>query len=91
MRMFPEVVVDGFSSESALVTSGVTQGTLLFLIYIDTIHVAESITSSIRLFADYCLLYMEIATRKDATALQRDYMSEANTGRWPSISKSAIP
>ena len=53
------VVIDEDSSCSASVTSGVPQGTVLgpfmFLIYVNDI--AESASSTLRLFADDCLLY----------------------------------
>jgi hypothetical protein len=69
-----KVVVDGYCSESSPVTSGVPQGTvvgpMLFLIYID--NITEGVTSSIRLFADDCLLYREIKNTDDAKALQQD-------------------
>ena len=56
------VVVDGYTSDECPVTSGVPQGSvlgpILFLIFINDI--ASSIQSSIRLFADHCLLYRQI-------------------------------
>ena len=69
-----QVVVDGKSSNTSKVTSGVPQGTilgpLLFLIFINDI--TENIQSQIRLFADDCLVYKEIANIKDAETLQKD-------------------
>ena len=54
-----KVVVDGSSSESACMRSGVTQGTvlgpLLFLSYIN--DRPSTVSSQFRLFADDCLLY----------------------------------
>ena len=68
------VVVDGESSNTALVKSGVPQGTvlgpLMFLVYINDIN--ESITSSIRLFADDCVVYNTISKLQDAEQLQND-------------------
>ena len=56
------VVVDGASSQPVSVLSGVPQGTvlgpLMFLLYINDI--AAGISSSLRLFADDCLLYRTI-------------------------------
>ena len=68
------VVVDGFASKEAPVMSGVPQGTvlgpLLFLIFINDI--AAETSSSIRLFADDCLLYREVRTHADCHLLQQD-------------------
>ena len=68
------VVVDGISSSSVSVLSGVPQGTvlgpLLFLIYINDI--ASGVSSSIRLFADDCILYRTIKCEADSIILQRD-------------------
>ena len=56
------------------VTSGVPQGTvlgpLLFLIFIN--DMPESITSSVKLFADDCLVYRTIHSINDAIQLQED-------------------
>ena len=69
-----QVVLDGASSESVSVQSGVPQGTvlgpLMFLIYINDI--TESISLSLRLFADDCILYRTITTEEDAVQLQYD-------------------
>ena len=65
------VLLEGTSSKSHHVLSGVPQGSvlapLLFLIYINDI--TESITSTIKLFADDVL---EINNEADATCLQND-------------------
>ena len=84
-RRTQRVVVDSYSSDSAPVTSGVPQGTvvgpMLFLIYIDDI--TEGITSSVRLFADDCLLYREIRSHEDTVTLQRDLdQLHAWSSRW---------
>ena len=56
------VVVDGQTSNSASVESGVPQGTvlgpLLFLLHINDLP--QSVQSTVRLFADDCLLYRPI-------------------------------
>ena len=69
-----QVVLDGASSESVSVQSGVPQGTvfgpLMFLIYINDI--TESISSPLRLFTDDCILYKTITTEEDAVQLQND-------------------
>ena len=69
-----KVVVEGECSEETPVTSGVPQGTvlgpLMFIMYINDINAETS--SSIRLFADDCLLYRVINSTHDAEKLQGD-------------------
>ena len=68
------VVVDGNSSDKVKVNSGVPQGTvlgpLMFLIYINDVN--EQISSEVKLFADDCLLFREIANKNDNAILQKD-------------------
>ena len=68
------VVVDGSSSGPSNVISGVPQGSvlgpLLFLLYINDI--GDNLTSTLRLFADDCLLYREITCSEDTIRLQAD-------------------
>lgn len=68
------VVLNGKASSYVDVTSGVPQGSvlgpLLFLIYINDISVG--ISSSIRLFADDCVVYRKIKSEQDASQLQND-------------------
>ena len=68
------VVVDGHSSGESPVLSGVPQGTvmgpLLFLLFINDI--SADVSSSIRLFADDCLIYRDIRSPRDAELLQQD-------------------
>ena len=68
------VVVDGECSSESNVKSGVPQGTvlgpLMFILYINDI--ANNTGSSIRLFADDCVLYRVIRGAADAAQLQDD-------------------
>ena len=68
------VVADGKHSKPARVLSGVPQGTvlgpLLFLLHIN--NLPSVVTSSVRLFADDCLLYRSIRCAADQVAFQRD-------------------
>ena len=68
------VVVEGERSKDVPVLSGVPQGTvlgpLMFILFINDI--GENITSSIKLFADDCLLFREINSEQDAKDLQND-------------------
>ena len=69
-----KVVVDGDASSTVHVDSGVPQGTvlgpLMFLLYINDI--GDKIDSTIKLFADDCLLFRQIKTTDDAAQLQKD-------------------
>jgi hypothetical protein len=71
------IVVDGTTSNPVHVGSGVPQGTvlgpLMFLLYINDI--GRDIQSTIRLFADDCLLYRPIHGPEDNIILQRDLQS----------------
>ena len=65
------VMVDGESSDTTPVKSGVPQGMvlgpLMFLVYIN-----ENATSSAQLFSDDCVIYKSIPTLQDANQLQED-------------------
>lgn len=67
-------VLDGETSDFVEVTSGVPQGSvlgpLLFLIFINDIHVG--VTSQLRLFADDCVVYRCIKNDEDSRQLQAD-------------------
>ena len=67
-------MLDGSCSASALVKSGVPQGTvmgpIMFLIYINDI--VDYISSPIRLFADDCLLHRIIQSETNTADLQSD-------------------
>ena len=69
-----KVIIDGESSSETAVLSGVPQGTvlgpLLFLVHINDLP--DCVKSSVRLFADDCLLYREIKSRDDQEILQND-------------------
>ena len=68
------VIVEGEASSETTVDSGVPQGTvlgpLLFLCHINDLP--DRVTSSVRLFADDCLLYRPVQTKDDHQALQDD-------------------
>ena len=68
------VLVEGCTSSTKKVLSGVPQGTvlgpLMFLLYINDID--TNITSSIRLYADDCVLYRVIKSPQDRDLLQQD-------------------
>ena len=69
-----EVILEGKKSSPAPVTSGVPQGSvlapILFLCYINDLP--NQVSSTVRLFADDCLLYRNINTTHDAETLQED-------------------
>ena len=75
-----QVVLEGVSSSSIAVTSGVPQGTvldpLLFILYL--IDLQEGISSQVRLLADDCILYREINTLSDRQELQKDINTLCN-------------
>ena len=89
-----KVVVEGETSNNLKVLSGVPQGTvlgpLMFLLYVNDI--STGIGSSIRLFADDCVLYRVIKTTEDHDQLQHDlniltewtkqWQMVLNPGRW---------
>ena len=74
MERTMKVILDGECSSEVTVESGVPQGTvlglLLFLCHINDI--ADGLSSTIRLFADDCLLYRVINSIQDQKALQED-------------------
>eukprot|EP00795_Rhopilema_esculentum_P015387 gene15387-6623_t len=69
-----KVIIEGESSETVRVKSGIPQGTvlepLLFLLFVNDI--SKNVESSIRLFADDCLLYNEIKNQGNEDRLQND-------------------
>ena len=79
------VVMDGEFSNVAAVTSGVPQGSVLgpclFLLYINDL--AESLESTVRLFANDTIAYLAIKNTQDAASLQRDLNKlEAWENKW---------
>ena len=80
-----KVVLDGEDSEQAKVKSGVPQGTvlgpLLFLCHINDLP--DSVTSTVRLFADDCLMYRTIKEFQDHREPQSDLVKlERWADRW---------
>ena len=69
-----QVVVEGSYSTPCKVTTGIPQGSVLaptlFLIYINDL--VTDIQSTVRLFADDCLIYRPILTPTDHQILQED-------------------
>ncbi len=69
-----QVTVEGATSQSLHVLSGVPQGTvlgpLLFLVFINDLP--DCVQSRVRLFADDCVLYRPIKDQNDCTILQKD-------------------
>ena len=76
---YQKVVLDGQSSDPVVVLSGVPQvsvlGPVLFLIFINDLP--DNIRSSVRLFADDCVLYRNINSLTDCQILQEDLNSLA--------------
>ena len=74
MHRKQKVVLGGDASDWVRVQSGVPQGTvlgpLLFLLYINDLP--DQITSTVRLFADDCVIYRTVSNDADADLLQRD-------------------
>ena len=70
-----KVVLDGQASDPVPVLSGVPQGSVLFLIFIN--NLPENIRSSVLLFADDCVLYRNIKSPIDCQILQDDLNSLA--------------
>ena len=74
-----KVVLDGCASDPVPVLSGVPQGSVigpvLFLIFINDLP--DNIRSSVRLFADDCVLYRNVKSPLDCQILQDDLNSLA--------------
>ena len=80
-----KTIVEGEQSQETSVDSGVPQGTVLgpimFLCHINDLP--DAVTSSVRLFADDCLLYRTIKNENDQKALQADLQNlEIWTNKW---------
>ena len=78
------MVVNRAISSSTIVTSGVPQGTvlgpLLSLLYINDL--LDNLSTSVRLFADYCILYTPIRTQNDSSLLQNDLLKLQKWQDW---------
>ena len=71
-----QVLLEGVTSSTAPVQSGVPQGSVLgplfFLLFINDLPNCVSEGSTVRLFADDCALYRDIRGEQDAIKLQQD-------------------
>ena len=65
-----QVVLDGQVSDPVPALSGVPQGSVLFLVFINDLP--DSIRSSVSMFADDCVLYRNICSPSDCLILQDD-------------------
>ena len=76
------VIVDGKSSHTAPVRSGVPPGSvlgpLMFLLFINDLQDYVQ-SSTVRLFADDCVLYRKIQNEADSKLLQEDTLYEQFT------------
>src|SRR5215469_12947928 len=83
------VRVEGQLSEEVRVTSGVPQGSvlgpLLFLAYVNDI--GKNIESTIRLFADDCVIYRKILKNEDMEKLLKDV---DKMGEWAGVNSMKI-
>ena len=72
-----QVVLDGQAADPVLVLSSVPQGSVLglILILIFINDLLDNIRSSVRLFADDCVLYRIIYSIQDCLTLQEDLTS----------------
>jgi len=73
-RRSQSVVLEGVSSDTVSVESGVPQGSVLgpslFLFYIN--NIPEGLNAVVRLFADDTLAYLAITNKSDCSTLQAD-------------------
>ena len=85
------VVLDGAASTDSPVLSGVPQGTLMFLLYLNDIRAKISPHTTIKLFADDALLYKTIGNPSDELQLQHDLdtMSGQKPGLCGSVQRNA--
>jgi hypothetical protein len=72
LHRFQRVVVDGHTSNSCPVLSGIPQGSVLgpclFLIYIN--DMSDTLKSNVRLFADDTIVYLTISALTDCHTLR---------------------
>ncbi|KAL9989596.1 hypothetical protein ACROYT_G004161 [Oculina patagonica] len=85
-------VCEGKRSNTAQVTSGMPQGTvlgpLLFLLFVNDLP--DNLKSSIRLFADDALLYSIVSSMENGDQLQEDLRKlEVWQGKWQMSSNAA--
>ena len=74
-RLIQRILLDGCTSHTSPVLSGVPQGSVvgpfLFMLFINDLPDCISAKSTVKLFADDCILYRKVTSADDAECLQK--------------------